>query len=76
MVRTDMATMAKYKVAFVIGKMVGGGLESVILDVLEGIDSNEFQVDLIIDADSTYVPYDRITKLNIRLYEVTPYQNE
>ncbi|MCT0008875.1 hypothetical protein EFL93_10980 [Weissella confusa] len=74
MVRTDMATMAKYKVAFVIGKMVGGGQESVILDVLEGIDSNEFQVDLIIDADSTYVPYNRITKLNIRLCEVTPYQ--
>lgn len=72
--RTDMATMAKYKVAFVIGKMVGGGLESVILDALEGIDSNEFQIDLIIDADSTYVPYDRITKLNIRMYEVTPYQ--
>lgn len=72
--RTDMATMAKYKVAFVIGKMVGGGLESVILDALEGIDSNEFQIDLIIDADSTYVPYDRITKLNIRLYEATPYQ--
>lgn len=65
----------KYRVAFVIGKMVGGGLESVILDVLKGIDSNKYKIDLIIDSDSTYIPYERIKEMNVALYQITPYQH-
>ena len=68
--------MKKKKIGIVIGKMVGGGLESVILDVLENREiQNTFDVDLIIDNDSTLVPISEIEQIgNVRIVFLPPYQ--
>lgn len=63
------------KVGFVVGKMVGGGVESVIINILKNIDKRKYDVDLIIDSDSTIVPFDEIKKMGVGIQIVHPYQN-
>lgn len=62
------------RVAHVIGKMVGGGVEAVIMNYYRHIDRDRIQFDFIIDSDSTVVPAEEIEGLGARLYEVPPYQ--
>lgn len=63
------------RVAQVIGKMVGGGVEAVVMNYYRHIDRSKVQFDFIIDSDSTVVPDKEIKDLGGRLFEVPPYQH-
>lgn len=62
------------KIGMIMGKWVGGGVESVIMNYYRNIDRNKFQFDFICDSDSTDIPYDEIEKLGGRVIIVPPYQ--
>ena len=62
------------RVAHIIGKMVGGGVESFILTYYKNIDTSKVQFDFIIDEDSKYVPKEEIEKLGGKIIVVPPYQ--
>lgn len=66
--------MAAIRVAHIMGKMVGGGVEAVVMNYYEHIDKNEIQFDFIVDSDSTYVPKDEIEAMGGRVIIVPPYQ--
>lgn len=63
------------RVAQVVGKMVGGGVEAVVMNYFRHIDRSKVQFDFIIDSDSTVVPEKEIKNLGGRLFEVPPYQH-
>lgn len=60
------------RIAHVIGKMVGGGVEAVVMNYYRHIDRERVQFDFIIDSDSTVVPADEIQDLGGRLYQIRP----
>ena len=62
-------------VAQIIGKWVGGGVESVIMNYYRHLDHSKVQFDFICDEDSTRIPYDEIKKLGGRVFLVPKYQN-
>lgn len=62
------------RVAHIIGKMVGGGVESFIMNYYRNIDRNKIQFDFIIDSDSKVVPRKEIENLGGRIIEIPPYQ--
>lgn len=62
------------RIAQVIGKWLGGGVESVVMNYYRHIDRSKIQFDFICDADSTNIPYDEIEKLGGRVILVPPYQ--
>ena len=45
------------RIAQIIGKWVGGGVESVVMNYYRHIDRNKIQFDFICDDDSTNIPY-------------------
>ena len=63
------------RIAQVMGKMVSGGLESVVMNYYRNIDREKIQFDFIIDEDSTHIPRDEIESLGGRIYLVPPYQH-
>ena len=62
------------RVAQIIGKWVGGGVESVVMNYYRYIDRTKIQFDFICDEDSTNIPYDEIEQLGGRVILVPPYQ--
>lgn len=66
---------APIRVAHVIGKMVGGGVEQVLMNYYRYIDRERVQFDFIVDEDSTVVPRDEIESLGARIFIVPPYQS-
>ena len=62
-------------VAQVMGKWLGNGVESVIMNYYRHLDHSKVQFDFICDEDSTRVPYDEIKKLGGRVFLVPKYQN-
>ena len=58
-----------------MGKWVGGGVESVIMNYYRHLDHSKVQFDFICDEDSTRIPYDEIKKLGGRVFLVPKYQN-
>ena len=62
------------RVAHVMGKMVGGGLEAVVMNYYRHIDRSKVQFDFIVDEDSTLVPQEEIESLGGRVFTVPPYQ--
>ena len=62
------------RVAQIIGKWVGGGVEAVVMNYYRNIDRNKIQFDFICDEDSTNIPYEEISKLGGRVILVPPYQ--
>ena len=62
------------KVAQIVGKWVGGGVESVIMNYYRHIDRTKVQFDFICDLDSTDIPYKEIENLGGRVILVPPYQ--
>ena len=62
-------------VAQIMGKWVGGGVESVIMNYYRHLDHSKVQFDFICDEDSTRIPYDEIKKLGGRVFLVPKYQN-
>lgn len=62
------------KVAQIIGKWLGGGVEAVVLNYYKNIDRNKIQFDFICDSDSTDIPYEEIESLGGRVILIPPYQ--
>lgn len=69
-----MKNQEPIRIAQIIGKWVGGGVESVVMNYYRHIDRNKIQFDFICDNDSTNIPYDEIKKLGGRIILVPPYQ--
>ena len=63
------------RVAQVMGKMLGGGVESVVMNYYRHIDRSQVQFDFIVQTDSTMVPKDEIESLGGRVFYVPPYSN-
>ena len=63
------------RVAQIMGKWIGGGVESVVMNYYRHIDRTKIQFDFICDEDSTNIPYDEIEKLGGIVIIVPPYQH-
>lgn len=62
------------RVGMIVGKWLGGGVESVVMNYYRNIDRNKIQFDFICDADSTDIPYEEIEKMGGRVIIIPPYQ--
>ena len=62
------------RVAHIIGKWLGGGVESVVMNYYRHINRNKIQFDFICDEYSTNIPYKEIEQLGGRVILVPPYQ--
>ena len=62
------------RVAHIMGKMIGGGVESVVMNYFKNIDHSKIQFDFICDEDSTNIPRDEIEALGGRVILIPPYQ--
>lgn len=62
------------RIAQIIGKWVGGGVEAVVMNYYRHIDRDKIQFDFICDNDSTNIPYEEIEKLGGRVILIPPYQ--
>lgn len=62
------------RVAHIVGKMVGGGLEATVLNYYRHIDRSKIQYDFFVDSDSVLVPEDEINSLGGRVILIPPYQ--
>lgn len=62
------------RVAHIIGKWVGGGVEAVVMNYYRHINRSKIQFDFICDEDSTNIPYDEIEKLGGKVILIPPYQ--
>lgn len=63
------------RVAQVVGRMTGGGVEATVLNHYRHIDKSRVQFDFIVQNDSTVVPIDEITALGGRVFYVPSYKN-
>lgn len=63
------------RVAQVVGKMLGGGVEAVVMNYYRHIDRSKVQFDFLVDSDSTLVPREEIESLGGRVFEIPPYQH-
>lgn len=62
------------RVAHIIGKWLGGGVESVVMNYYRHIDRTKIQFDFLCDEDSTNIPYEEIEYLGGRVILIPPYQ--
>jgi len=62
------------RVAHIIGKWVGGGVETVIMNYDKNINHDKVQFDFICDNDSTNIPYEEIESLGGKVILIPPYQ--
>lgn len=62
------------RIAQIMGKMVGGGVESSVMHYYRAIDKTKIQYDFIIDSDSVFVPREEIEALGGKVIEIPPYQ--
>lgn len=63
------------RIAQVVGKMLGGGVEAVVMNYYRHIDRSKVQFDFLVDSDSTLVPSEQIESLGGRVFEIPPYQH-
>lgn len=62
------------RVAQIMGKWLGGGVESVVMNYYRNIDRNKVQFDFICDEDSKYIPKDEVEGLGGKVILIPPYQ--
>lgn len=62
------------RIAQIVGKWLGGGVEAVVMNYYRHIDKSKIQFDFICDEDSTNIPYEEIEKLGGRVIIIPPYQ--
>lgn len=62
------------RIAQIVGKWLGGGVEAVVMNYYRHLDHSEVQFDFICDDDSTNIPYDEIEKLGGKVILIPPYQ--
>jgi glycosyltransferase involved in cell wall biosynthesis len=58
-----------------MGRMMGGGVESFVMNYYRNIDRDRVQFDFVVDTDSTAIPTDEIEELGGRIHFVAPYQH-
>jgi glycosyltransferase EpsF len=63
------------RVAHVIGKVIKGGVESVVFNYYRAIDRERVQFDFIIDEDSPNEIPDDVRKLGCRIYKIPSYRH-
>ena len=63
------------RVAQVVGRMMGGGVEATVMNHYRHIDRSQVQFDFIVQTDSTMVPKDEIESLGGPVFYVPPYSN-
>lgn len=64
------------RIAQIIGKWVGGGVEAVVMNYYRNIDKTKIQFDFICDNDSTNIPYQEIEQLGGKVILIPPYQHQ
>lgn len=69
-----MSKKEPIRIAQIIGKWVGGGVEAVVMNYYRHIDRNKVQFDFICDDDSTCIPKEEIEKLGGKVILIPPYQ--
>lgn len=62
------------RIAQIMGKWVGGGVEAVVMNYYRHIDRNKIQFDFICDDDSTCIPKEEIENLGGKVILIPPYQ--
>ena len=62
------------RVAQIMGKWLGGGVEAVVMNYYRHIDRNKVQFDFICDEDSKYIPKEEIENLGGKVILIPPYQ--
>lgn len=62
------------RIAHIMGKWLGGGVEAVVMNYYRHIDRNKIQFDFICDDDSPNIPYEEIALLGGRVILIPPYQ--
>ncbi|MBR6253314.1 MAG: glycosyltransferase family 1 protein [Clostridia bacterium] len=62
------------RIAQIIGKWLGGGVEAVVMNYYRHIDREKIQFDFICDSDSTNIPYEEIESLGGKVILIPPYQ--
>ena len=62
------------RIAQIMGKWVGGGVEAVVMNYYRHIDRNKIQFDFICDYDSTCIPKEEIESLGGKVILIPPYQ--
>ncbi|GAB2498699.1 glycosyltransferase family 1 protein [Alkalibacterium psychrotolerans] len=67
-------TNAPLRICHILGKMNGGGVESMVMNYYRHIDKNKIQFDFVVDEDSSVIPFEEITSLGGRVYMISPYQ--
>ena len=63
------------RIAHVVGKWLGGGVEAVIMNYYRHIDRTKIQFDFLCDEDSTNIPYEKIEKMGGKVLLIPPYQD-
>lgn len=69
-----MQNKEQIRIAQIMGKWVGGGVEAVIMNYYRHLDRNKIQFDFICDSDSTNIPYEEIKSLGGKVILIPPYQ--
>ena len=69
-----MENNAPIRIAQIMGKWLGGGVESVVMNYFRNIDRTKFQFDFLCDSDSTCIPVDEIQSFGGRVIMIPPYQ--
>lgn len=62
------------RIAHIVGKWLGGGVEAVIMNYYRHIDREKVQFDFICDEDSNNIPYEEIENMGGRVILIPPYQ--
>lgn len=69
-----MENNAPIRIAQIMGKWLGGGVESVVMNYFRNIDRTKIQFDFLCDSDSTCIPVDEIQSFGGRVIMIPPYQ--
>lgn len=69
-----MQNKEQIRIAQIMGKWVGGGVEAVVMNYYRHLDRNKIQFDFICDRDSTNIPYEEIKSLGGKVILIPPYQ--
>lgn len=63
------------RIAYIIGKMWAGGVETVVFNYYRAINHDKFQFDFYYDEDSTVEPPQDLIEMGARFIKLPPYQN-
>lgn len=69
-----MKSKEPIRVAQIMGKWLGGGVEAVVMNYYRHLDRSKIQFDFICDSDSTNIPYEEIESLGGKVILIPPYQ--